>query len=234
MHTKQTFGGAFMIQDTKLVKFTNRVADLPDEPVMSAAELKACFDACPEELRIKHNDLISNLFAADAAGEIGFARTTAVPADTVHDAVTNVQKQLQHVAMGAVPNASIEREKLSESLNAALDHTLSSIDTLGQTTQNLQNQVSVKTEIVIGTYSADNADTKEILLGFEPKAIIVNDGKGRFLYSDVNYVGGMAILGGETPALTITQNGFMVYYNATKKWFTNRADFSPFSYIAFK
>ena len=44
-----------MFSERKIESFEQRVSDLPDAPALSAAALKARFDACPEELRAALN-----------------------------------------------------------------------------------------------------------------------------------------------------------------------------------
>lgn len=45
----------------KLVSFTKKVADLPDQPTLDPASLKAQFDAAPDEVRTYFNNLIDAL-----------------------------------------------------------------------------------------------------------------------------------------------------------------------------
>jgi hypothetical protein len=45
----------------KLDAFTKKVADLADKPALNASELKAQFDAAPEELRTYFNNLVDAL-----------------------------------------------------------------------------------------------------------------------------------------------------------------------------
>ena len=40
-----------MFTERKITAFQNRISDLLDTPTLTAAELKARFDSCPEELR---------------------------------------------------------------------------------------------------------------------------------------------------------------------------------------
>jgi hypothetical protein len=60
----------------KLLAFTKKVADLPDRPSLNSAELKAQFDAAPEELRQSFNNLVDALNQSptwtDATLENGF------------------------------------------------------------------------------------------------------------------------------------------------------------------
>lgn len=69
-----------MFSERKIESFEQRVSDLPDTPALSAAALKARFDACPEELRAALNgvcddgkaleDRINAYRAQTFAGEI--------------------------------------------------------------------------------------------------------------------------------------------------------------------
>ncbi|GEM_PF-4983686 len=62
------------IIDKKISAFTTSVADLPDVPTpsatLTAAELKAKFDAAPNELRQAFNDLIDALSTSGGATEL--------------------------------------------------------------------------------------------------------------------------------------------------------------------
>jgi len=51
--------------------FTKRLADLPDQPNMQAAELKTYFDSSPEELRQALNRLCDALGEFSAAAKLG-------------------------------------------------------------------------------------------------------------------------------------------------------------------
>lgn len=62
------------------------------------------------------DDTISGLASQSTARKLGFARSTEVPADTVQDAIDNVQSQIAGVAMGEVPNGSVTAEKLDASV----------------------------------------------------------------------------------------------------------------------
>ena len=96
----------------------NIISKLPNEPNdeggMTASALKATFDKAGTLAKTAINKLIAALGASTAAGNIGFARSTEVPADNVQDAIENVQSQIAGVAMGDVPNGSVTAEKLAD------------------------------------------------------------------------------------------------------------------------
>ena len=95
----------------------NIISKLTDEPNdeggMTASALKAAFDKAGTLAKTAINKLIAALGASTAAGNIGFARSTEVPADNVQDAIDNVQSQIAGVAMGEVPNGSVTAEKMA-------------------------------------------------------------------------------------------------------------------------
>lgn len=91
----------------KLSNFPNRIDRL------KATQLKAMFDQAAKNVQEDVKRLVSELGASTAAGNIGFARSTEVPADNVQDAIENVQSQIAGVAMGEVPNGSVTAEKLA-------------------------------------------------------------------------------------------------------------------------
>ena len=80
--------------------FTKRLADLPDQPNMQAAELKTYFDSSPEELRQALNRLCDALGEFSAAAKLGYTASAGVPAQTVQDAIENVQKQVRDASVG--------------------------------------------------------------------------------------------------------------------------------------
>jgi len=93
------------------------IRNLPNRPTgfggrMSAAALKMAFDQAAENIKNAVNQMIGELEGTGGAAEIGFQRSTGVPADTVQSAIENVQQQLAGASQGAVPNNSISTEKL--------------------------------------------------------------------------------------------------------------------------
>ena len=61
--------------------FTKRLADLPDQPNMQAAELKTYFDSSPEELRQALNRLCDALGEFSAAAKLGYRECGRAGAD---------------------------------------------------------------------------------------------------------------------------------------------------------
>lgn len=50
----------------KLLSFTKQASNLPDQPSMSTSELKAYFDAAPEEVRVYLNQLVDGLNSTES------------------------------------------------------------------------------------------------------------------------------------------------------------------------
>ena len=71
-----------------------------------------------------------------------------------------------------------------------------------------------KCSVVAGTYSGNNAESREINLGFQPVAVMLENSFGKRPAVDFNMYGGLAGQGGSLnhsdTALTITQTGFRV------------------------
>lgn len=125
------------ITETAISALTHPISALDDQPALSAADLKAYFDADPQQLCDAHNSLISALTAPAAAASIGFQSTSGVSASTLQDAVVNVQAQLRDVSSGSVPDSSITVSKL----DASLQNRLNAIDSLQSMVLDLQQTV---------------------------------------------------------------------------------------------
>ena len=80
--------------DHKITAFAHKIADLPDEPQIPAADLKSRFDACPEELRQSLNAVCDDAARLEA-------RVEGIVVDTFGD--------------------TIDKEMLSDELAAELD-----------------------------------------------------------------------------------------------------------------
>ena len=209
-------------QDT----YEKRIASLPDQPNMQPDELKAYFDSSPEEVRQAYNGLCDTLGSAEAASGIGFQRTAAVPADTVQAAVENVQAQLDAAVMGNIPSGSVTGDKLAQDVRNRFSAIESAATTEASTRAsadtNLQNQINTHTsqiaslnaakcEIYTGTYIGNGAATRDIVLGFRPKAVfIMQDG---FLLETLhnsgqkNSLGGLGIDGWTNTGIVLTNTG---------------------------
>lgn len=99
----------------------NIIQQLDDEPNdvggLTAAELKAKFDEAGLTIQTWINE---TLLPAMIAANLGFAKTTEIPEATVQDAIVNVQEQVKNMAIGAVPNGSVNYLKLASDVTTLL------------------------------------------------------------------------------------------------------------------
>lgn len=122
----------------KLLSFTKKVQDLADKPnaTMTAAQVKAQFDAAPDELRLAFNALIDDLSSvvdgdsgADNVGATTIVGLTGGSVQSLLEALktlddsnfSNLQNQINGVVLGQVPDGSITKPKLSPSLQTSID-----------------------------------------------------------------------------------------------------------------
>ena len=242
--------------DHKIVGFTHKISDLPDQPNMQPEELKAHFDSSPEELRQALNALCDALAAQTAAADIGFAQTAGVPETTVQEAIENVQSQVTEAIIGSIPSGSVTQDKLAqdvrdrftaiESAAAAEVSARTSADNAETTARtvadsNLQTQINAKCEVIVGSYTGDNTKNRVISLGRTPKAVLVMTNSG--MTWSPNYggtFGGLAAVdcpvtlsSSTESAVAIVTNGFQITYSGSSNQLqTNRSGFQ-YVYIAF-
>lgn len=160
--------------------FTRRLADLPDQPNMQAAELKTYFDSSPEELRQALNRLCDALGEFSAAAKLGYTASAGVPAQTVQDAIENVQKQVRDASVGKLPSGCVDGDKLAQDVRnrlTAIEHAAESetnartaADTDLQSDMNtVKTTLTVKTACNFGTYTGDGTEKRTISLGYRPR-----------------------------------------------------------------
>lgn len=194
-----------MLKDYKIGQFARPVSALPDVPRCNAAEMKAAFDASPEELRRSLNGVIDGLQEEGAAGQLGFRRTAGVDAASVQDAIENVHAQTVATALGQIPDGSVDQRKLAQDVRdrfhvletagseearvrlaadnaeararAMADETEIEARAIGD--EVLALQLSDKTELACGGYTGDGAADRFFSLGFTPRAVFVYPSNGR-------------------------------------------------------
>ena len=130
--------------------------------------------------------------------------------------------------------------------NAKIDAALKNVQTTAETAkaqaQTITNAAYTKTDyppMVTGFFSGNDASSREIDLGFRPKAVLLCPSNGSIwnagIYnsSDITIFGGLATehygCGG---AITITNKGFRVGYN--HQTLHTNASGCRYSYIAFR
>ena len=191
--------------DHKITQFQHKIADLADQPTLPPDELKARFDACPEELRQSLNAVCDDAARLEA-------RVEGIVVDTFGD--------------------TIDKEMLSDELAAELDgkatQTALSAEAAARESADdaLQTAVAQKCEVLCGTYTATHQPSQDIVLGFQPRAVWLVDLHQQSYYQDGGWYcccGGMLTPdmplkayngdGVSKLAAEMTDNGFRVYYN---------------------
>ena len=216
----------------KLPEFEHKITDLPDQRNMQPNELKAYFDANPELLRQALNALCDALSDESAAGSLGFSPTAGVPADTVQDAVENVQAQLTDAVMGNIPSGSVTGDKLAQDVrdrftaieNAAAAEASARASADSQMQSQIDthtSQIAAKCEIAYGYYEGNDASERSFQLGWQPRVVIVARIFEPF-HNKLYYYGGIAfdnypaiIPGHNKKVIQVTATGFTVYHDPT-------------------
>ena len=209
--------------DHKITAFAHKIADLPDEPQIPAAELKSRFDACPEELRQSLNAVCDDAARLEA-------RVEGIVVDTFGD--------------------TIDKEMLSDELAAELDGkaTQTALSAEAAAREALAETVAQKCEIYCGIYIGNTAyntyGTQKITLGFRPKAVwIVSKGYLTDAGLNTGYQrsrGGLAIENWDACGIQLLNDGFQVVENHTHNSETGMSSTQmnllneTYVYIAFK
>ena len=92
-----------------------------------------------------------------------------------------------------------------------------------------------KAKIVLGTYSGDSASSRDIFLGFQARAVLVEIQYGKRpdngdIYGGLAFPGTPLYSAASGNALTITSDGFRVYFNANNTY-TNQTGYT-YLYLA--
>lgn len=102
----------------RLEAFSKKVSDLSDKPneTMTTAQVKAQFDAAPEEVRVYLNKLI-DVLQSTATGDSGADNIKLTPIDsspnTVRDALVWLKNQINVAQLGQLTDGSLTDVKLS-------------------------------------------------------------------------------------------------------------------------
>ena len=210
--------------------FTKRLADLPDQPNMQAAELKTYFDSSPEELRQALNRLCDALGEFSAAAKLGYTASAGVPAQTVQGAIENVQKQVRDASVGKLPSGCVDGDKLAQDVRDRFTAIENSVQTEAATRSNMDatlqqrleqagQVLTCKAEITASHYIGDGQANREIKLGYRPKAVLLFREGYYTSYGNAMYGGlatdGSPVMYGERIALGITDEGFAVLHNSS-------------------
>ena len=195
--------------DHKITAFAHKISDLADQPNLPPDELKARFDACPEELRVAHNALCDD---ADRLDE----RVTGIVAGTFGDTITEdmlsdeLRETIEDAAAGGAVAEQIQAETTArEAADAALNSRVTS----------LESSSSKYTQMYVELYIGDGAASQNVYVGFQPRAVLILLNSYQTNMGDL-VTGGMALpdrplahhWNGATGA-KLTSFGFTVYEN---------------------
>ena len=215
--------------DHKITQFAHKIAYLADQPTLPPDELKARFDACPEELRQSLNAVCDDAARLEA-------RVEGIVVDTFGDTIDKemLSDELAAELDGKATQSALSAEAAArESADDALDTRLTANETL----------TAQKCEVYCGTFTGNGQETQFINLGFTPKAVFAGN---RYYGSDITCYAAMAT--SETPSigsltgdnektlLEIVENGFKVAYHAQSSvlYCNLNANGQTIPYLAFK
>ena len=200
--------------------FAKRLADLPDQPNMQAAELKTYFDSSPEELRQAVNGI------CDEASRLE-ARVEGIVVDTFGD---TIDREMLSEELAAELDAKATQTALSDEAGARVQSDKALADRL---TAN-ETLTAQKCEIYCGSYAGSwdgdysHSNTKTVSLGFQPKAVIISSSNASNIAGYGATLAHIAVEDAASPYVSITSTGFQV------SRYMNLSANGPFRYVALK
>ncbi len=126
------------IASAAIAALEHPISALDDRPALAADDLKAYFDANPQQLCDAHNTLVRALGAPEGASGVGFMASDGISGDTVQDALEHVHQQMTDLTLGSVPDGSIDVNKLDSSVRTQLEEIDSLQDAVTQLQQDIQ------------------------------------------------------------------------------------------------
>ncbi|WP_087065086.1 hypothetical protein [Intestinibacillus massiliensis] len=172
-----------MFENHKIPAFARRLADLPDEPQLSAGELKAYFDSSPEELRRAVNGVCD-----DAAALEG-----------------RVDGIVERTFGGAVKEGMIDAGYRG---TLATKGDLAALQTNVATA--ITQAAAQKCGATAGTYQGNGSLSHDIELGFVPLSVIVADPTADSGTTATISFCGLGVPGQSAGSVVLTETGFMV------------------------
>ena len=153
--------------DHKITQFTHRISELADQPNMPADELKARFDACPEELRQAVNGICDEATRLEE-------RVGGIVDQTFADTIT---KAMLSSELRSELDAKATQSALSSEVSARKSETTArqSADTaLSNRISAVESALPGKARIVHGEYTGNNTDNRNFSLGFQPFLVVIS------------------------------------------------------------
>ena len=152
--------------DHKISAFAHKISELADQPNMPPDELKARFDACPEQLRVSLNAVCDEAAALDGKVDNILTQTFegAVDKSMLSPAlITELDEKATQAALAEEAAAREAETAARESADSGLSTRISS----------LESSVPGKARVAYGTYTGNNADNRSISLGFRPYLVVI-------------------------------------------------------------
>ena len=188
--------------DHKITSFTHKIADLPDQPNLPADELKARFDACPEELRQAVNAICDDAQTLDAKVDSIIGQT--------FDGV--IEKSMFSESLTAELDAKATQTALTEQLAAEAAAREAEYDALDSRIDSVSSTATQKCQLYIGTYTGDGIYPRTIYTGYTPKAVIVAP-QACMSYGEYNTCGALITQDGSDSKFSrIVSGGFELKY----------------------
>ena len=136
--------------------FSKRIIDLPDQPTMAANDLKAYLIPPQKSCASRLTCCAMRWVSSQRRAKLGYTASAGVPAQTVQDAIENVQKQVRDASVGKLPSGCVDGDKLAQDVRnrlTAIEHAAES-ETNARTASDtdLQNDMNtVKTTLTVKT-----------------------------------------------------------------------------------
>lgn len=104
---------------TRSAVSVNNVSELPDEPTITAAQLKAVFDKYGiDDKTFTNETLIAELESAtpgsSGSENIGSAPISGITGDTIYEQLASLINTIIGVEVGAIPNGTLEETKMAD------------------------------------------------------------------------------------------------------------------------
>lgn len=219
-----------MFENRKIPAFSQRISDLPDQPQLSASEMKACFDSSPEELRVAVNGLADDgkQLENKVAGIIAQSFEQAVTEGMLDEALrVKLDGKVDDSALAGIEQAVADETAARTAADAQLQSQINSVS----------STASSRARIASGTYYGNGAESRTISCGlYAQLVIVVASGLGLLSVKTRSggYTGGMGPANGQSVA-QITSSGFLVSTKdfTTSNFMNTNESGRTYSYIAF-
>ena len=216
--------------DYKITQFTHRITDLPDQPNLSADELKARFDSSPEELRQSVNGICDDATRLEA-------RVEGIVVETFGD---TIDKSMLSTELAAELDAKATQTALSEvsaDVTAEAAARESGDSALSGQISSLQTTVAQRARVVYGTYTGNGTENRAVSVGFAPKLVYICRTDAAYFYGVLSpmrtRLGGSGTRSSQYAA-RLTATGFTVSQSEAvdeDNYNLNRAD-TQYGYVA--